>query len=259
MRKWSTSRSIRSIHSNTDYWFVNKRPFVAGFFLPFSPISISICIHYPPLPVSSLSPNPASSEPNWNFRADERPRIYTNILNEIKQFLNQVFRFPVRGKRRFRGKRFPIPIFLYPIVRIVRSSDTRKEYTKQSESWIGEDACENFSQPFEFCEFASFSSLSPFQLFSIPRPFQVELFPKNERVVIIRKTHTSQLERANRDINSRCVSREFDFDKLGSKDAERGLFLFYFIFCLAYYPPLLFLFFSFPSANSSQLTAQLFN
>lgn len=111
MRKWSTSRSIRSIHSNTDYWFVNKRPFVAGFFLPFSPISISICIHYPPLPVFSLSPNPASSEPNWNFRADERPRIYTNILNEIKQFLNQVFRFPVRGKRRFRGKRFPIPDF----------------------------------------------------------------------------------------------------------------------------------------------------
>lgn len=84
------------------------------------------------------------------------------------------------------------------------------------------------------------------------------------RIVIIRKTHTSELERANRDINSSCVSREFDFDKLGSKDAERSLFLiFIFIFIiffyLAYYPPPLLLLFSILRANSSRLTAQLFN
>lgn len=84
------------------------------------------------------------------------------------------------------------------------------------------------------------------------------------RIVIIRKTHTSELERANRDINSSCVSREFDFDKLGSKDAERSLFLififiFIIFFSLAYYPPPLLLLFSILRANSSRLTAQLFN
>lgn len=86
------------------------------------------------------------------------------------------------------------------------------------------------------------------------------------RIVIIRKTHTSELERANRDINSSCVSREFDFDKLGSKDAERSLFLiFIFIFIIFFWltillpsPPFLLLF-SIPRANSSRLTAQLFN
>lgn len=121
-------------------------------------------------------------------------------------------------------------------------------YRKQSEWRIGgRNIREHFFPNREFRYSPLFLLPFSFPLFSIPSG---ELFSKKWIEIIIRKTHASELERANRDINSSCVPREFDFDKLGSKDAERSLFLFlFFFFRLACYPPAPLLLFSIPGAK----------
>lgn len=120
-------------------------------------------------------------------------------------------------------------------------------YRKQSEWRIGgRNIREHFFPNREFRYSPLFLLPFSFPLFSIPSG---ELFSKKWIEIIIRKTHASELERANRDINSSCVPREFDFDKLGSKDAERSLFLFLFFFFRPCYPPPPLLLFSIPGAK----------
>lgn len=191
----------------------------------------------------TFSPNPTSQI---------EISVPRNILNEIKQFLNQVFRipFPV-GKRRSRARRFPIPIS-FILLRIVGPRYTNGYICIGSK--VNGGSVEGTSVNIFFPTVNSvtrlfFLSPFPFQLFSIPPHPSGELFSKKWIEIIIRKTHASELERANRDINSSCVPREFDFDKLGSKDAERSLFLFLFFFFRPCYPPPPLLLFSIPGAK----------
>lgn len=103
----------------------------------------------------------------------------TNILNEIKQFFNQVFRipFPIVCRKRsdFRSPLSSCECTLVP------NAKRRNTRTKQSESWIDEDICENFCQPW-ITLFVSFSFSFSTILNSSTQVSSRELFPKSECV-----------------------------------------------------------------------------
>lgn len=182
MRKWSTSRSIYSIHSNTDYWFVNKQAFVAVSWILSNPrpsflsLYLHLCIYY--LAPSHFLP---IQDPARQIEISVLTSVQgsTNILNEIKQFFNQVFRipFPIVCRKRsdFRSPLSSCECTLVP------NAKRRNTRTKQSESWIDEDICENFCQPW-ITLFVSFSFSFSTILNSSAQVSSRELFPKSECV-----------------------------------------------------------------------------
>lgn len=166
-------RSIYSVHSN--YWFVNERPFVAASWILSFESVLSLLL-------------PASIKLKFLLAGVQGS---ANIPNEIKRFLNQVFRGSIVP---YPETREAIPDLLYRTKCTKRTSVNRSAGTsvKISPNHVNSVIRPPFS--FLLSLFDSILNSSHFKLELIRK--WTRLWRTGRRIVIIRETRASQLERA---------------------------------------------------------------
>lgn len=209
-------RSIYSVHSN--YWFVNERPFVAASWILSFESVLSLLL-------------PASIKLKFLLAGVQGS---ANIPNEIKRFLNQVFRGSIVPYPETR-EAISDPDLLYRTKCTKRTSVNRSAGTsvKISPNHVNSVIRPPFS--FLLSLFDSILNSSHFKLELIRK--WTRLWRTGRRIVIIRETRASQLERARYQFRLRFTRIRFRINAAQRTRNAASPPLFFFI-CLAYDPPL---------------------